>query len=142
MSICYGCGKLLTDGVGRPVEGVSREIDGSPVQLHKVCAQTFDADMVRVSSSPMEWDRDPRRDGGGWARGIEVNIDTYEGMTQAKAWTAGMLSVMNRQAVWAVPRSGSIYHIDKDAMTVKRESGEDCIDRVFKELGYMVMPCK
>jgi hypothetical protein len=60
MSICYGCGKLLTDGVGRPVDGVSREVDGNPVRLHKVCAKTFDADMVRVSSAPMEWERDPQ----------------------------------------------------------------------------------
>ena len=68
-----------------------------------------------------------------------MNIDTPKGMAQAKTWTAGMLSVMARQAVWGVPRSGSIYRIDKDAMTVTRERGEPCIDRVFVELGYKVV---
>lgn len=44
MSICFHCGKRLTDIFGRTAAGVVRDYHGGKVQLHKSCSKKFDAD--------------------------------------------------------------------------------------------------
>jgi hypothetical protein len=46
--MCYVCGKVLADAMGRTVDGVAREVDGNRVRVHKVCAKTFDRDAART----------------------------------------------------------------------------------------------
>jgi hypothetical protein len=38
VGICWHCGKLLVDGVGKPVIGVALDVGGNTVRSHKVCA--------------------------------------------------------------------------------------------------------
>jgi hypothetical protein len=69
-----------------------------------------------------------------------MNLDTKEGMEEACAWQRRMLKLCSPQFVWGVPRSNAVYSIDQDAKTITATTPhrDRCIERVFKELGYVV----
>lgn len=68
VGICWHCGKLLVDGVGKPVIGVTLEVGGNPVRAHKVCAAS---DQRRVENEAREaWDSNRR---------LEIEKSAYRG---------------------------------------------------------------
>lgn len=69
-----------------------------------------------------------------------ADIGTPEGMQFAVTWMRRMIDVVAQDACWAVPRSGTIYRIDKQAKTFHRQLGEGdrWIEEVLKEMGWSV----
>ena len=69
------------------------------------------------------------------------NIDADpEAMENAKRWTANMIRCMKDRASWVVPRSCSIYVLDKTNKVLEKRAGapEPSIRRVFEALGWTV----
>lgn len=67
------------------------------------------------------------------------NVDTPEGMANAIAWTTRFLDTLSDEAIWAVPRSGSIIKTDKPNKRAVRLFGlepETSIQKVFEAMGW------
>jgi hypothetical protein len=71
---------------------------------------------------------------------MNYDLDTEEGMANAKAWTEAHLKTFKDGGLWVVPRSGGIYKIDykKKEVTFFGLFQEPCITRVLKELGWTI----
>ena len=68
---------------------------------------------------------------------LTMDINTTQGMEDAKRWTTEFISLIKDGGFWAVPRSDSIYQVWHSSREFRRVSnGENCIDRVLKALGY------
>lgn len=68
------------------------------------------------------------------------DIDTPEGMENAKRWQESLIAKVADGATWTVPRSGSIITFDKKnkVATITSLMGDESIVRVFKEIGWTV----
>lgn len=72
---------------------------------------------------------------------MNLNIDTPEGMANAVAWQTKMIEVLVDGGRWLVPRSGTIYMIDKVNKRARKVLGlkpEPTITRVFEAMGWTV----
>lgn len=69
-----------------------------------------------------------------------MDIDTPEGLEQAKEWMTDFLKLVKEGAGWAVPRSSSIYALYPKAKRIVRVSptADPSIEFVCKELGFTV----
>ena len=66
-----------------------------------------------------------------------MDINTKQGMEEAKNWTIEFITLIEDGGFWAVPRSGSIYQVWHSTREFRHvANGESCIDRVLKALGY------
>lgn len=75
----------------------------------------------------------------GMGPGTNFNIDTEEGMANAVEWTEKAFAVLADGGRWIVPRSMSIYEVNKTDKTVRRIRGmypEPVIRRVLIAAGY------
>lgn len=67
------------------------------------------------------------------------DLDTKEGMNNARLWLSKMIDVLSDGAVWAIPRSGTSVRIDKAAKVAYITRGfapDRSIERVFRALGW------
>lgn len=72
---------------------------------------------------------------------MNYDLDTEDGMNNAKAWTAQTLALINDGGVWLVPRSGTrvtVHHADKAVTIYAGHSPDPSITRVIKALGWTV----
>lgn len=66
-----------------------------------------------------------------------MDINTKQGMEEAKSWATSFINLLNDGGFWAVPRSDSIYQVWHSSREFRRvANGESCIDRVLKALDY------
>ena len=73
---------------------------------------------------------------------MNYNIDTIEGMNNAVEWQAQMLSVLVDGGRWVVPRSGSIWEINRTTRTARlcaQILPDPLVVRVFKASGWKVV---
>ena len=73
-----------------------------------------------------------------------MDINTSAGMKDAIAWTENLFKMINDGGMWAVPRSTTIYVIDKTnkrATIVHQRKADTSIDAVLKAMGWEVI-CK
>ena len=71
---------------------------------------------------------------------MNYDLDTEEGMANAKAWMVNTLAHLNEKGVWMVPRSGTIVTLDQKAKTAKVQSllDDPSIALVLEAIGYTV----
>lgn len=71
---------------------------------------------------------------------MNYDLDTPEGMENAKAWMANMLARMSHNGVWVVPRSGTTVSFNQQDKTAKVASflPDPSIARVLREMGFSV----
>lgn len=69
-----------------------------------------------------------------------MNIDTVQGMEQAKEWLENLVTKVADGGIWGIPRSGAFYRIDKKTKTVVATLANRDVDteRVFTELGWKI----
>jgi hypothetical protein len=72
---------------------------------------------------------------------MNYDLDTPEGMANAKAWTEAHLKGITNGGIWVVPRSGGLYIVSHKKKEVKFSGMvlEKCITRVMKELGWKII---
>lgn len=72
---------------------------------------------------------------------MNYDLDTEEGMNNAKKWTMALLSRLNDGGTWAVPRSGTLVRIDRASNTCRVVGliPDPSIERVLLALGYTVI---
>ena len=71
-----------------------------------------------------------------------MDINTSAGMKDAIAWTENLFKVINDGGMWAVPRSTTIYMIDKTnkkATIVHQRKVDSSIDAVLRAMGWEVI---
>lgn len=72
---------------------------------------------------------------------MNYDLDTEDGMDNAKAWTAQTLALINDGGVWLVPRSGMrvmVHHADKAVTIYAGHSPDPSIPRVIEALGWTI----
>ena len=71
---------------------------------------------------------------------MNYDLNTTEGMENAKRWTLWLLSQIAEGGIWGVPRSYSLYRINHQTRTATKLSGsaEPDITRVFLACGWKV----
>ena len=72
---------------------------------------------------------------------MNYDLDTEDGMDNAKAWTAQTLALINDGGVWLVPRSGMrvmVHHADKAVTIYAGHLPDPSIPRVIEALGWTV----
>lgn len=72
---------------------------------------------------------------------MNFDIDTPKGMENAVAWQQRLVDSVKDGGSWAVPRSGSVYTLDKVNKVATRAAFfyiDHQIDRVFKAMGWKV----
>lgn len=69
---------------------------------------------------------------------MNYNIDTKEGMENAIRWQQGLIDSINDGGFWMVPRSLSIFRLDKKNKIAVQETGmsEPTIIKVFEAMGW------
>ena len=69
-----------------------------------------------------------------------MNIDTRQGMEEAKAWLIDLIGMMADRAPWAIPRSRTIYEFDKVHKTawLVHGAGDPDTHRVIEAIGWRV----
>jgi hypothetical protein len=72
---------------------------------------------------------------------MNYDLDTEEGMQNAKEWTRRTLSHIKQGGTWAVPRSGAMIKVDHENKTAYVIDGleEVGIERVLHELDWHVI---
>ena len=71
-----------------------------------------------------------------------MDINTSAGMKDAIAWTENLFKMINDGGMWAVPRSTTIYQIDKTnkkATVIHQRKPDTSIDAVLKAMGWEVI---
>lgn len=70
----------------------------------------------------------------------DYDLDTPEGMEDAKRWTLALLSTFNEGGAWLVPRTMSIYRVYPSTQTLVKVTGlpEPSITRVMLALGWKI----
>jgi hypothetical protein len=71
---------------------------------------------------------------------MNYDLDTEEGMANAKAWTQDMIDRLSNSGSWVVPRSGTVVSFDKHGKKCRVCSviKDESVARVLRELGYEV----
>lgn len=71
---------------------------------------------------------------------MNYNLDTKEGMNNAKRWTEAMIAHIADGGLWIVPRSMSTVQISKSAKTADIVSfmPDPSLGRVLREMGFAV----
>ena len=71
---------------------------------------------------------------------MNYDLNTAEGMANAKAWMVNTLAHLNEKGVWMVPRSGTIVTLDQKTKTAKVQSllDDPSIALVLEAIGYTV----
>lgn len=71
---------------------------------------------------------------------MNFDLDTVEGMENAKRWTLNFLSLLREGGSWGVPRSSSVYRFYQSKLQAVRlhGDGDEAVERVLKEVGYHV----
>lgn len=67
------------------------------------------------------------------------DVDTPEGLANAKAWMEQFVGTLSDEAIWGVPRSGSIIRVDKRNKRAIRLFGlspETSTQKVFEAMGW------
>ena len=69
------------------------------------------------------------------------DIDTPEGMSEAKAWMLALLSHIHPGGTWVIPRTGAVYTFFHDKKIAHRAAylTDPPTDRVLRELGWTVI---
>jgi hypothetical protein len=71
-----------------------------------------------------------------------MDTNTTQGMKDAIAWTENLFRVINDGGLWAVPRSTTIYKIDKvrkTATVIQQRKPDTSIDAVLNAMGWQVI---
>jgi len=69
-----------------------------------------------------------------------MNIDTPEGMAEAKEWLEFFVSIISPGGCWIVPRSMAIYEIHHaKKIALRRAMPDHATERVFAALGWSVL---
>jgi len=71
-----------------------------------------------------------------------MDINTKQGMADAKTWMERLLSTLNDGGTWAVPRSGTIIRFDKTnkkALVIHQMSPDISIERVLEAMGWEII---
>ena len=50
MKPCFVCSQPMTNVIGQPVPGVTRNYHGTTVTMHKTCSKSFDKDEATVTA--------------------------------------------------------------------------------------------
>lgn len=72
---------------------------------------------------------------------MNYDLDTSEGMANAKTWTASLFAQLKEGARWIVPRSETlvvVYPKHKTAEIYEGSSPDPSIARVIKAMGWVV----
>ena len=71
---------------------------------------------------------------------MNYDLDTPQGMENAKRWMANTLAQLKHNGVWVVPRTGTTVQFDQQAKTAKVASflPDPSIARVLREMGFSV----
>lgn len=71
---------------------------------------------------------------------MNYDLDTPQGMENAKCWVANTLANLKHNGVWVVPRSGTIVQFDQQAKTARISCflPDLSIARVLREMGFSV----
>ena len=69
------------------------------------------------------------------------DINTPEGMDNAKVWMLALLSTLREGGKWAIPRSGAVYTFFHSTKTAHRAAylTDKPTDQVLRELGWTVI---
>ena len=70
-----------------------------------------------------------------------MDIETSAGMKDAIAWTENLFKMIKDGGTWAVPRSTTIYQIDKinkKATVLHQRKPDTSIDAVLRAMGWEV----
>lgn len=73
---------------------------------------------------------------------VNWDISTEEGMRNAMAWQTNMVALVADGGRWLVPRSGSIYEINKSTKTARlcmQMFPDPSIVKVFRAMGWKVV---
>jgi len=71
---------------------------------------------------------------------MNYNLDTPQGMENAKRWMANLLANLTDNGTWIVPRSGTIVNFDQTRKTahVLCFLPDPSIARILREMGFSV----
>ena len=71
---------------------------------------------------------------------MNYDLDTPQGMENAKRWMANTLAQLSHNGVWVVPRTGTTVQFNKQAKTARVASflPDPSIARVLREMGFSV----
>ena len=71
---------------------------------------------------------------------MNFDLNSEQGMANAKAWTANMLDRLKDNGTWIVPRSGTIVYFNQTAKTARVTCffPDPSIARVLRAMGYSV----
>ena len=67
---------------------------------------------------------------------MNYNLDTYEGMENAKSYVENMVDMLKDGGMWAIPRSSAIYSFNKKKKIATRINLDAPTDRVLSEMGW------
>ena len=70
-----------------------------------------------------------------------MDINTKQGMKDAKAWMQNLLNTVKDGGMWAVPRSGTIICFDKTnkkAIVTHQTTPDISIERVLEAMGWEI----
>lgn len=70
-----------------------------------------------------------------------MDINTKQGMKDAKAWMQNLISMVKDDGMWAVPRSGTIIRFDKtnkQAIVTHQTTPDISIERVLEAMGWEI----
>ena len=71
-----------------------------------------------------------------------MDIETSAGMKDAIQWTENLFKMIADGGMWAVPRSTTIFQIDKTnkkAIVIQQRKPDTSIDAVLKAMGWEVI---
>lgn len=68
-----------------------------------------------------------------------MNLDTPDGLANSVEWQTNFINLLNDGGIWVVPRSNAVYTINKSDKTVQRDTPDEAVDRVFKEMGWTIL---
>lgn len=71
-----------------------------------------------------------------------MDINTSAGMKDAIAWTENLFKMIKDGGTWAVPRSTTIYQLDKvnkKATVLHQRKPDTSIDAVLRAMGWEVI---
>ena len=67
---------------------------------------------------------------------MDYDLDTPEGMENAKAWLKNTIAMLKDGGMWAIPRSSAIYSFNKKVKIATRINSDTSTDRVLREMGW------
>lgn len=75
---------------------------------------------------------------------MNYDLDTEQGMANAKIWTQGLIDNLKDGGTWIVPRSGTMVQVFKDRKEVRIVGllPDLALGRVFEAMGYRVIEAR